>query len=215
MTSIDTMPDAHDDEESVSDSDVWRLQADDIPSGWRFRVSRGRWRLSFRELFRLLESDDIFADWYTETLADCAFPAYYWEHPPLTADRFDEEAEFVLIDAPLLARLRAEPSPFAAQFARQPDEDVITFPNLGGDALLIVPRPVGPLEAYPHLAAFVRHAPADQVRHLWQQTGKALRAVLGPEPRWLSTAGLGVSWLHVRLDTRPKYYQHAAYIPAR
>ncbi|MGI9175867.1 MAG: DUF6940 family protein [Rhodothermales bacterium] len=23
---------------------------------------------------------------------------------------------------------------------------------------------------------------------------------------WLSTAGGGVSWLHVRLDSRPKYY---------
>ncbi|MBX3248007.1 MAG: hypothetical protein KF901_12575 [Myxococcales bacterium] len=28
---------------------------------------------------------------------------------------------------------------------------------------------------------------------------------------WLSTAGLGVDWLHVRLDARPKYYRHAPY----
>jgi len=27
----------------------------------------------------------------------------------------------------------------------------------------------------------------------------------------LSTAGMGVYWLHVRLDTRPKYYQHTPY----
>lgn len=30
-------------------------------------------------------------------------------------------------------------------------------------------------------------------------------------PIWLSTSGLGVYWLHVRLDTRPKYYNHDEY----
>lgn len=36
-------------------------------------------------------------------------------------------------------------------------------------------------------------------------------ARLGVRPVWLSTAGMGVSWLHVRLDARPKYYGFAAY----
>ena len=35
---------------------------------------------------------------------------------------------------------------------------------------------------------------------------------LGGKPVWLSTAGLGVGWLHVRLDDRPKYYRHAPYV---
>lgn len=30
-------------------------------------------------------------------------------------------------------------------------------------------------------------------------------------PVWISTSGLGVPWLHVRIDDRPKYYQHAPY----
>ena len=30
-------------------------------------------------------------------------------------------------------------------------------------------------------------------------------------PVWLSTAGGGVAWLHVRLDDRPKYYSYAPY----
>ena len=41
--------------------------------------------------------------------------------------------------------------------------------------------------------------------------GQAIRENLGPIPRWLSTAGLGVPWLHLRLDTRPKYYQYGPY----
>lgn len=33
---------------------------------------------------------------------------------------------------------------------------------------------------------------------------------LGPTdyPIWLSTSGLGVYWLHMRLDRRPKYYTY-------
>lgn len=30
-------------------------------------------------------------------------------------------------------------------------------------------------------------------------------------PVWLSISGLGVYWLRIRLDARPKYYQHLPY----
>ena len=30
-------------------------------------------------------------------------------------------------------------------------------------------------------------------------------------PLWLSTNGLGVAWLHARIDARPKYYSHRPY----
>ena len=31
------------------------------------------------------------------------------------------------------------------------------------------------------------------------------------ETTWLSTSGLGVYWLHVRLDSYPKYYTYRPY----
>ena len=39
----------------------------------------------------------------------------------------------------------------------------------------------------------------------------AVAARLSDRPLWLSTSGAGVAWLHVRLDDRPKYIQHAPY----
>ena len=30
--------------------------------------------------------------------------------------------------------------------------------------------------------------------------------------RWLSTSGLAVHYLHVRIDKRPKYYNHQEYL---
>ena len=60
-------------------------------------------------------------------------------------------------------------------------------------------------------AAFVRHAPERQKHALWERVGEAVERRLGPKPVWVSTAGAGVSWLHVRLDDRPKYYGYAPY----
>ena len=76
------------------------------------------------------------------------------------------------------------------------------------------------LGAYPHVAAFARFAPRAQVAALWRAVGAASLARLGLSggvvprgalgessgPLWLSTSGLGVNWLHVRLDKAPKYY---------
>jgi len=50
---------------------------------------------------------------------------------------------------------------------------------------------------------------------LLQELGFAVRQRLQTErPKttlWVSTAGLGVYWLHMRVDPKPKYYKHQAY----
>ena len=76
---------------------------------------------------------------------------------------------------------------------------------------MVVPCPVAGPSAYGHLAAFVRHAPEQQRHALWQAVGAAMTQRVGRKPVWLSTAGAGVAWLHIRLDNRPKYYGHPAY----
>jgi hypothetical protein len=95
--------------------------------------------------------------------------------------------------------------------AAKKDECVLAFPNLGRDAVLVVPCPSGPPASYVHLAAFVRQAPAPQVHELWRAVGAAMGARLSEKPVWLNTAGMGVSWLHVRLDSQPKYYGFEPY----
>ena len=90
-------------------------------------------------------------------------------------------------------------------------DDVVTFPNLGGDAIMVVPCPRAADSVYGHLASFVRNAAESQVHSLWQSVGEAMRKRLSEKAVWLSTAGLGVSWLHVRLDSRPKYYGYAPF----
>jgi len=157
----------------------------------------------------MLENDQDFSSWYTDLLITAGHDAFFWEHPPLCNNNIDSDAEFVLLDSPALAGLGPDPEPFRSHF--KSDNDIVSFRSLGGDALLIAPRPCEPLAACAHLAAFVRGAPRAQVQQLWRETGRAVRETLSERNMWLSTSGLGVAWLHMRLDSYPKYYQHSPY----
>ncbi len=73
---------------------------------------------------------------------------------------------------------------------------------------MIVPQILGPASAYTDLATFLRHGPGEQKHELFRALAHAIRHRLGQRPVWVSTSGLGVAWLHIRLDSRPKYYQY-------
>lgn len=116
--------------------------------------------------------------------------------------------ELVLVDSPGFAALAPDQEAFAGHFT--PSQTIPTFANLGGDACLVAPAPQEPPEAYARLAAFARRAATSQQHELWQAVGAAMARRLSSAPLWLSTSGLGVDWLHVRLDKRPNYYTYAA-----
>jgi hypothetical protein len=167
--------------------------------------------LPAREVIGLWRDDESFRQFYCELLAASSFPAFFWETPPLTRQTIERPFEFVLVGSSALLGLRPDPSPFATHFSSRGDGVILTFPNLGGDAHLVVPAPVADHRCYTHLAAFLREAPAAQCSALWQNTALAVLQRISDVPLWLSTAGLGVSWLHLRVDSRPKYYRHAPY----
>lgn len=101
----------------------------------------------------------------------------------------------------------------AAAAADVDDTCVAAFTSLGGDSRLVAP--VAPAV---DLARFVRAASDAQASSLWRRVGDELAAAVdgGDFARlYLSTSGLGVSWLHVRIDPRPKYYTHMPFIRRR
>ena len=155
-----------------------------------------------------LEREPSFATSLSGLLAEHAFAAYFWETPVSTTARLGQPFRFVIVRADALTRTAADSRSFATQIAG--GNDVVDFDNLGGDARLVVPCPLGGV-GYPHLAAFVRAAPEPQQLAFWQRVGACWRQATGTSPRWVSTAGLGVPWLHVRIDQGPKYYRHAPY----
>ena len=163
---------------------------------------------TFNEVMQKWQSDAAFRSFFINLLAKSPFDAYFWETPPLTTNRLERPFEFVLVHAPTLANEAAERRAFAKYFS---NELVVDFPNLGGDAHLVVPCPQTPQDAFAHLATFSRTAPLVQQHAFWQRVGLAVISGVGERPLWLSTSGLGVYWLHVRLDARPKYYTYSPY----
>jgi hypothetical protein len=168
--------------------------------------------MSWAEVAAAWRNDTGFRDEYVSALAAEHSPAFAWETIPVTAATRNRRYEHVVIDSPALAQVTANPRPFAAELSGAV-ADICVFSNLGGDATLIVPTAAAATEHYTHLAAFLRGAPRDQIHRLWIAIGEAVEGHWreSERPVWVSTAGLGVHWLHVRLDSRPKYYRHAAY----
>ncbi len=162
------------------------------------------------EVLKRWESDREFRTFYLGLLAESPFPAFRWETPPITALTANRSFEFVLVNSPELDRT-ADVEAFGEHFKIESESQVVEFANLGKDAVLVVPCPLASHSAYGHIGAFVRNAPVPQQHALWARVGTAMQRRLGTKPVWLSTAGAGVSWLHVRLDDRPKYYVFAPY----
>lgn len=191
---------------------MWTAQVETLnQQTTKVRLQNDSRELSFREVIELWRVNAEFRTYITSVISESSFEAFFWETPPVTEQTQLQPFEFVLVEGTSLSRLRADPAPFMSKFSSRASQQVLTFPNLGGDAVLIVPAPLGDRDYYTHFAQFLRNAPRSQVDAFWQSTGEAMQERISKAPVWLSTAGMGVSWLHLRLDSRPKYYRYSPY----
>jgi len=189
---------------------MWTTRVTNFRSGSRIELWNGAEPVRYIDVVDAWQRDDKFVTWFNSLLASASFDAFRWETPALSAATPTQAFEFVLVDAPELLRPSTSAS-FVGQFKADPEAGVVAFANLSRDALMVVPKPQGADTAYGHLAAFVRGAPEPQRLELWKVVGKAMQKRISARAVWLSTAGAGVPWLHVRLDDRPKYYHYGPY----
>lgn len=194
---------------------MWNTAIESLDGGrvHRVRMLAGGQVLPYATVLEGWRTDAGFRSFFNQCLADAPFAACFWETPPLTRNGLDQAFECVIVDSPALAGVEADRAAFAEHFESTGDS-VTDFPNLGGDAHLVAPCPQGRGQVYPHLAAFVRDGTAAQQQALWQRVGECVTGRLSDRPLWVSTAGLGVYWLHVRLDSFPKYYSWRPYTQA-
>lgn len=187
--------------------------------------------LTYIEAIKLLAKGDTqFVGLLNAAIAQHPSNAVFWECSSFTLGSIEQiPFEFVLIPSTDLDSIITDISSFRSHFAAHrnsipgPSEpnEVTTFKSLGGDATLVVPCPsdlenlvYNPAEMA-HLALFVRHAVPEHKAELWRAVGRTVLELLEDsalhQRYWLSTSGLGVSWLHVRIDTVPKYYHWKEY----
>jgi hypothetical protein len=195
---------------------MWVSQRQTIRQGWSERVfltSAGR-TLSFTEVITGWRDNEEFRAFFIAELAATAYPAFFWEMPPIRRGHWEIDYEYVAIRSDDLEHLRPDAGALESKLSSaSSSKSVVSFRNLGGDAFLVAPKQISGLECYGHIAAFVRSAPAVQRQDLFQTLGSAIGDVLGESDAriWVSTSGLGVPWVHVRLDSYPKYYNHQPY----
>ena len=190
----------------------------------RYAAYCGDSPVSIESWTNAVASDPAASQSITNAIRASPFQAVFFETKGCQASNWQaKQFEFVLVNAPQLktfAESSPDPNAFLEHFSSctsSASNDVCAFVNLGGDAKLIVPRPLSTGSskrmnhvAYSHLSAFCRMAPPDQVARLWQLSALEYqrRIYNSSTTVWFSTSGTGVAWLHFRLDSRPKYYQY-------
>jgi hypothetical protein len=189
---------------------MWRFAKREVGAdSFEAEIAIDDGRLAFDDFLTLLAEDPDFRRFFTGALRTTPFAAFAFEAVPITPEALVRPFRCALIDSPALDRVGADPTAFSSHF--DGEALVTAFENTGGDAVLVAPSPGEDLASGAHLAAFLRGASEEQIHALWKAVAAVVRSRIGPQAIWLSTAGLGVSWLHVRVDTVPKYYRTAAW----
>lgn len=167
-------------------------------------------RMTNFDFIQNLEESEQFREFFTQTLTSVEYNGAFFETKPMKNSQIHSELEFVLVESTEVSNIQADPNPFDYHFYLCGNTEVRAFQNLGGDATLIAPCPNE--RNYGHLLQFLREGPEEQISELWRMVGYELNIRLSSNsPVWLSTSGLGVSWLHVRICDSPKYYSFSEY----
>jgi hypothetical protein len=195
----------------------WRADVSSLPgAGVRIGISGGDRPASVESVLNALQTEPRVGSWFGASLAALPWRAFYWECPALTTAALRDPFECVALEAPSLIGLAADPDAFRAHLdATPPGSLVAVFPNLSGDAVLVVPTEADDGRGYPHLGAFLRAAPQAQIAAFFSALASQGARSCREGAAWVSTAGDGVAWLHGRVDRRPKYYHYAPYRAAR
>lgn len=107
--------------------------------GLRISITNHSSGMTFADVSYGWQDDAAFRSFFTELLAATAVEAFRWETPPIATSSGGRPFEFVLLDSPGLAAV-PEPEAFADYFSvSTKPAGVVSFPNLGGDAVPVVP----------------------------------------------------------------------------
>ena len=176
----------------------------------RFRLKNGEQNLSFEDVFELWASNPKFVEFYKYELIKLNYEAFYWEHPAIKKEFLKKKYECILQRSRPLENLPINESAFKDYIHL--NEQAADFMNLGKNARLVVPTKKTDKEIYNHMSKFIRLAEQEQIIEVFKRVGNSiLEEIESKKLIWLNTAGLGVIWLHIRMDTRPKYYKTARY----
>jgi len=162
--------------------------------------------LTYGEVLEIMSKHPLeFNEFMKDAIKD--YDTIFWECIPITYNTLNRKFQFVIIDSPQLKYVQFDETAFLKYFKNN-NNLAVQFPNINGDAWLISPRPVS-CKDFSSLARFIRNASTEYISSFWSCVSNTLKSKLlsnRDKKYWLSTSGLGISCLHVRIDDYPKYY---------
>ena len=161
-----------------------------------YATQRGNYMTWENVINSLTQKTDTFTYKLIQLFLNIPYKAYFWE-----CDIVDMKKpfRFAIFDSKTLAERKQDNDAFKGAVIC--NKYVISFPNLSKNIDLVVPCKKSNHSDYTSLSTFSRTAPIKQQVAFWKKVGKKIK-----NGDWISTSGLGVSWLHVRISKTPTYY---------
>ena len=144
----------------------------------------------------LIDDIDTFKYKLIRVLLSIEYKAYFWECDKII---LKNPFRFAIFDSKTLSERKQDTEAFKGKI--KCSKNVISFLSLDKEILLICPCHKTISADYTSLATFSRTVSIKQQCSFWKKVGKSIK-----EGDWVSTSGLGVSWLHIRVSSKPKYY---------
>ena len=164
-------------------------------------TQRGEY-MTWEDVIKSLKDDiDTFKYKFIRVLLSIKYKAYFWECDKVI---LKEPFRFAIFESKTLSERKQDDDAFKGKI--NCSKNVISFPSLSKHILLVVPCSKSHYADYTSLATFSRSASIKQQIAFWKKIGAIIK-----EGDWVSTSGLGVSWLHVRISNSPKYY-HSTFL---
>ena len=168
-----------------------------------YAVQRGKYMTWSDVINSLTNNMDTFIYKLIRFLINIEHKSYFWECDQVS---LNQPFRFAIFNSKTLSHRKQDNTAFNGSInCKKSSPYAISFPSLSKNIDLVVPCKYSKKVDYTSISTFSRTAPIKQQVAFWNKVGENIKV-----GDWVSTSGLGVAWLHVRIARRPKYY-HAVF----
>ena len=162
--------------------------------------------ISFGDAMKLLNMNKSFRSLVAEAFKRVPFKHYMFGFTKINSEA-DKRNPFKIFfkNSPEFKNITADPEPFL-QYFQDSKKKWTKFLNIGRDTLLLVPCPPKAqpnYEYYKSIGDYVENHSSKDFEEVLKNIGYIASRLKAP--MYINTHGFGVHWLHIRIDTKPKY----------
>ena len=177
-------------------------------------VYKGK-HLTFRKLLKLWITDKDFCVFFTKLLGSKTKSKYRFESPKLTKTNLNKKAFFIVYNEPELSSTANPKGIYPVGFILELKKcetkiNALLIPGKGGmehpERMIIPCRPVA------HIGQLNRQ-PKKLIHDMWKLAAiAAIQKFNENKTAFISTHGLGIPWLHIRIEEFPVHYKYKRFL---